>query len=302
MVSSGTVSSDASSFSSIMSQYSSDISGIGGTWEGESHDNFMQKAEAFQEEYSSQIPSQMESFANACELFNAYLEEKKAKEKYQSLDGTKKGTAADGSDIIWDCKDAIKECEAELERIKKEIDSALSSASKVSLTATDTSVSADGGKDTGSKDVKGDSDNQTTSTGLVTSSKSGYTFPLANGVEYEVSSGVGPRWGSTHRGTDIAVPEGTEVHSLSSGTVLHAGPADGYGQWVQIQQDDGYIVTYGHVSKYDYFQEGDRVNAGDVVALSGNEGDSTGPHLHLQIEDSNGDIYDSEDIMSDVYK
>ena len=68
-----------------------------------------------------------------------------------------------------------------------------------------------------------------------------------------------------------------------------------------VKQDDGNVVKYGHVSKSDYHNVGDRVEAGELIALSGNEGISTGPHLHLQIESSDGGILDSEDYFSDCW-
>ena len=126
-----------------------------------------------------------------------------------------------------------------------------------------------------------------------------YVFPFEKNVDYRITSHVGNRnapaanASTNHKGTDIGVPVGTKVHSLYSGTVLNTGSASGYGKWVQIMQDDGVLVTYGHVSKWDYFNVGDRVNRGDVIANSGNEGISTGPHLHLQLE-KDGQILNSE--------
>ena len=145
--------------------------------------------------------------------------------------------------------------------------------------------------------------------GLIKSEKSGYIFPLAEGVDAPVTSSLGPRDQPTagastnHKGTDIGIPEGTELHAMANGVVTNAGRDDagGFGNWVRIEQDDGNVAIYGHVSDSSFYNVGDRVNAGDVVALSGNEGISTGPHLHLQIEDPDGNVLNSENIFSDCW-
>ncbi|WP_067814745.1 M23 family metallopeptidase [Nocardia inohanensis] len=102
-----------------------------------------------------------------------------------------------------------------------------------------------------------------------------------------ISSGFGSRWGEFHYGVDIADPIGTPIHSALGGTVLEAGPASGFGQWIRVQQDDGTIAVYGHVNDM-YVSAGERVNAGDVIASVGSRGNSTGPHLHLEIWDESG--------------
>lgn len=102
-----------------------------------------------------------------------------------------------------------------------------------------------------------------------------------------ISSGFGSRWGEFHYGVDIADPLGTPIHSALGGTVIEAGPASGFGQWIRVQQDDGTIAVYGHVNDM-YVQAGERVNAGDVIASVGSRGNSTGPHLHLEIWDESG--------------
>jgi len=102
-----------------------------------------------------------------------------------------------------------------------------------------------------------------------------------------ISSGYGSRWGTFHYGIDFADQIGAPIKSVSNGTVIEAGPASGFGLWVRVLQDDGTTAVYGHVNDM-YVQEGQRVNAGDVIATVGNRGQSTGPHLHLEIWDQNG--------------
>jgi murein DD-endopeptidase MepM/ murein hydrolase activator NlpD len=88
-----------------------------------------------------------------------------------------------------------------------------------------------------------------------------------------------------HYGVDYADPIGTPIHSVSNGTVIEAGPASGFGLWVRVKQDDGTTAVYGHVNEIKS-HVGQRVNTGDVIATVGNRGQSTGPHLHLEIWDA----------------
>jgi murein DD-endopeptidase MepM/ murein hydrolase activator NlpD len=96
-----------------------------------------------------------------------------------------------------------------------------------------------------------------------------------------VTSGFGQRWGRLHAGVDFGAPVGTPVHAASHGTVVAAGPASGYGNWVKIAHPGGVSTVYGHISRWTV-TVGQPVAAGQVVAYSGNEGRSTGPHLHFE--------------------
>lgn len=106
-------------------------------------------------------------------------------------------------------------------------------------------------------------------------------------VSGTLTSDFGQRWGSHHGGIDIAAPIGTPIKSAADGTVLDAGAASGYGQWVRIANDDGTTAVYGHVDTYQV-AAGQRVSAGDQIATVGNQGWSTGPHLHFEVWDQNG--------------
>lgn len=97
------------------------------------------------------------------------------------------------------------------------------------------------------------------------------------------TSGFGSRWGSVHQGIDIANALGTPIYSVMDGTVIAAGPARGFGNWVVIKHDSGEISVYGHMRYYDV-AVGQRVSAGQKIASIGNEGQSTGPHLHFEIK------------------
>ncbi len=111
-----------------------------------------------------------------------------------------------------------------------------------------------------------------------------------------VSSGFGERTDpftgkhTHHHGLDIAAAEGTAITSVSAGTVVHAGPAGGYGLVVDVKGDDGEVVRYAHASAVNV-AVGDRVDIGDEIAAVGSTGRSTGPHLHLEVR-RNGEAVD----------
>lgn len=107
---------------------------------------------------------------------------------------------------------------------------------------------------------------------------SGFALPAVG----TFTSGYGSRWGTFHRGIDIAAPIGSPIYAVADGVVIDAGPAQGFGLWVRIRHNDGSISVYGHM--YDFsVSVGERVHAGQQIARIGNRGDSTGPHLHFEI-------------------
>ena len=96
-----------------------------------------------------------------------------------------------------------------------------------------------------------------------------------------------------HTGLDMGVVEGTEVSAIMSGKVLIANTGNtGYGNYIVINHGSGYVSVYAHLSKI-MITEGSNVNKGDVIGKSGNTGNSTGPHLHLEIIE-NGLLVDPE--------
>lgn len=116
-------------------------------------------------------------------------------------------------------------------------------------------------------------------------STSAFKWPV-NGAR--LSSKFGPRKApkkgasSYHRGIDLAIGTGTPIYATKGGTVTRAGWASGYGYLVEINHGGGFTSRYGHCSKLNV-SRGQKVNQGDVIALVGNTGVSTGPHLHFEI-------------------
>jgi len=86
----------------------------------------------------------------------------------------------------------------------------------------------------------------------------------------------------SHPGIDIAVPPGTPVRASGGGVVEAAGTDPAYGLFVLLRHLSGYESMYGHASRV-LVREGDSIQAGQVIALSGNSGRSTAPHLHFEI-------------------
>ena len=85
-----------------------------------------------------------------------------------------------------------------------------------------------------------------------------------------------------HQGLDIATPHGQPVYSPSDGTVVFSGTEGGYGKVLVIDHGYGVKTRYGHLSEI-LVHLGDRVGRGDKIALVGNTGRSTGPHLHYEV-------------------
>ncbi len=111
-----------------------------------------------------------------------------------------------------------------------------------------------------------------------------WVLPLTH---YVLTSPFGMRWGRLHAGEDFAAPVGTPVHAISAGTVVFAGVEGGYGNKVEIRHWDGTCSWYGHLSKIDV-TVGQKVQADQLIALTGDTGHSTGPHLHLEIHPNGG--------------
>ncbi|MBS7341131.1 MAG: M23 family metallopeptidase [Lachnospiraceae bacterium] len=112
-----------------------------------------------------------------------------------------------------------------------------------------------------------------------------YIKPISGG---RLSSGFGkrtaPKRGAStyHKGVDWATPTGTPVYASCGGTVTKAGWGSGYGYVVYITHPDGRQTRYAHLSKV-LVSAGQTVSQGQKIALSGNTGVSTGPHLHFEI-------------------
>lgn len=104
----------------------------------------------------------------------------------------------------------------------------------------------------------------------------------------QIGSPFGPRPGGFHAGQDFPAPDGTPIHACAGGTVLYLGRAQGYGQWIVLDHpadEGGGVTEYGHMwdARATGLRVGDRVEAGEVIGYVGNNGESSGAHLHLSV-------------------
>jgi murein DD-endopeptidase MepM/ murein hydrolase activator NlpD len=103
-----------------------------------------------------------------------------------------------------------------------------------------------------------------------------------------LTSTFGARWGTFHYGIDLAAPMHTPEYAAADGVVLRAGSASGFGLAVYILHENGDVTVYGHMDEI-LVQPGEYVEAGDTIALLGNRGQSTGPHLHFEVHQGGED-------------
>lgn len=122
------------------------------------------------------------------------------------------------------------------------------------------------------------------------------TGEFAYPVSGEITSAFGGREspggiGSTdHKGIDIGVAMNSDVAAADGGKVTYAGWNGGYGYMVRVDHGNGRVTEYAHLNGY-YVQKGQSVKKGEVIALSGSTGNSTGPHLHFGVK-QNGTYVD----------
>lgn len=111
-----------------------------------------------------------------------------------------------------------------------------------------------------------------------------YIYPVSGRLSSSFGKRKAPKKGAStyHKGLDFAVPTGTAVRATSGGVVTKAGWGSGYGYVVYIRHPDGKESRYGHNSKV-LVKAGQSVKQGEKIALSGNTGVSTGPHVHFEI-------------------
>jgi murein DD-endopeptidase MepM/ murein hydrolase activator NlpD len=125
-------------------------------------------------------------------------------------------------------------------------------------------------------------------------------LPIKNGKISTVFGKVGAKWSTgKHTGVDFAVPIGTPVLAVADGTIVNANWGKAYGNQVIQKVADGYVI-YAHLNKA-RVKPGMVVKKGQIVGESGNSGNSTGPHLHLELRDnirwSAGKAKDPKDLL-----
>ncbi len=116
----------------------------------------------------------------------------------------------------------------------------------------------------------------------IDTSTSALGIALIEPIRGTITSRFGSRRSGTHTGLDIATSRGTPIKAASAGVVSYAGWKGSYGYLVVVDHTDSIKTYYAHCSKI-YVSEGEQVAQGDTIAAVGSTGNSTGPHLHLEI-------------------
>ncbi len=120
--------------------------------------------------------------------------------------------------------------------------------------------------------------------------KGEYLWPV---MGLRVTSRVGTRWGKLHGGIDVAAARGSIVVGATEGTVMIVGDQGAYGHCVFVENHDGTVAWYAHLTE-SVVKVGDKIVRGQIVGVSGNTGRSTGPHLHFEMRTQQGIILDPE--------
>jgi murein DD-endopeptidase MepM/ murein hydrolase activator NlpD len=109
-------------------------------------------------------------------------------------------------------------------------------------------------------------------------------WPTSGNISSRFGARTHPIFGGVrpHEGIDIFAPKGTPILATADGRIERAGWKVGYGLTLLIDHDYGYETFYAHCSKLKV-KKGDRVNRGDVIAMVGNTGVTTGSHLHYEV-------------------
>jgi len=113
-------------------------------------------------------------------------------------------------------------------------------------------------------------------------------LPLGYPGNGHINSSFGPRRSPfngrmrMHQGIDIAMPQGSYIHSTGEGTVLSVRRERTYGLVIDVDHGRGIVTRYAHLSRA-FVENGDEVCAGEVLGLAGSTGHSTGPHLHYEV-------------------
>ena len=104
------------------------------------------------------------------------------------------------------------------------------------------------------------------------------------------SSGL---WASTHTGLDFAAPTGAQIRSIGPGVVVSTAYDGAFGNKTVVKLDDGTVLWYCHQNEFGV-RPGQRVKPGDLIGYVGSTGNTTGPHLHLEVHPHGGDAIDPE--------
>lgn len=174
---------------------------------------------------------------------------------------------------ISDIQDEIKANAETLDRLKKEAEEAKRLREEQAAAAAAAASSSGGG----SSYTAASSGNVVSGSGYFTHPCPGMTYQssyFGEIREFEVGG---------HKGNDYAAPAGTPTYAAAAGTVVIAGWSNSAGNWVVINHGNGLVTKYMHHSSL-CVSAGQYVEKGQQIGYVGSTGQSTGPHLHFQVE------------------
>lgn len=206
---------------------------------------------------------QLDALAAEAEKTQQEIAAKKA-EQQKVLDAARSNKAA--------AAQMEKDLNSQLAQVKSLIQQRLAAA-EAARQAQQQAASDDGGGGGGGSD-----DNYVEGTGSL-------SWPVNGPITSPFGYRTHPIFGTTilHAGIDIGVDYGTPVHAADSGTVVYSGWISGYGNAVIIDHGGGLSTLYGHNQSL-AVSEGQSVSKGQVVAYAGSTGNSTGPHVHFEVD------------------
>nr|WP_294860241.1 M23 family metallopeptidase [uncultured Fluviicola sp.] len=122
-----------------------------------------------------------------------------------------------------------------------------------------------------------------------------FAWPVEGPITSPYGKRNSPKAGAStdHKGIDIGVPSGTKVKAPGPGTVTSVFYNESGGNQLLIKHKNGYQTGYAHLSK-SVVKKGDTVRTGELIAYSGNTGNSTGAHLHFSMRDPKGNYVDPQ--------
>ena len=107
-------------------------------------------------------------------------------------------------------------------------------------------------------------------------------WPVNGPIRSPYGIRMGGILGDLHRGVDIGADIGTPVRPMLNGRVRFAGTMSGYGQVIWVDHDDDVLTVYAHLSEI-AVEAGQEVSSGTVIGRTGQSGNTSGPHLHLEV-------------------
>lgn len=195
-----------------------------------------------------------------------------------SSSGTSSSSPIDNS-LFGKIDQAFKQAFAPYNSIFGNLFGSKDSSSSLSSSSSNSSASSNAGA--AASDMSGDIDSGSTADKLIANLKS----VSRDYVEVTAPYGEANHMGHTHGGIDIAAPEGTPIKSPIAGTVIDNNYGGGYGNYIQIKDKNNMDHLFPHMSSPSPLANGTQVSIGDTVGYVGSTGNSTGPHVHYEIDD-----------------